>query len=132
MANGHAHALPLLEIPPETTNDQKIELEIGEAMALAMAWASYGVVHYEIDGLSLPPDIRTIGGKRIAKLYYLKQSYGAGFDLAAADAGKRAVRQQADAEYRAEHGTALPENILNILAEEVLACVHRVEAAMLH
>jgi hypothetical protein len=126
MANGAHAALHTLLDAPET-HDQWIEL--GEAMASAMALFSWGFECYKNN--RVPPEIKTAGGRRIAKLYHLRQAFdGADFDAVAAREGKRAIRQQVDFEFKAQHGIELPDSLLDLLADGVLEAVRRVEQAM--
>jgi len=122
MANG-AHALAFLDAP-EATNDRHIEL--GEAMASAMALLAWGIEGFKDD--RVPSKLKTAGGERLARLYHLRQAFdGADFDAVATREGKRAISIELQM-----CGIDPPELLLDLLAKEVLSAVHHVEVAMSH
>lgn len=128
MANGHT-ALRLVEPSTPPAKGVLIEAEIGEAMAAACATLSQGIVEqHEVGRIS--PQIRSMSGERIAKLFFLQQQCASGFDFnaIARREGRRALRQifDADVDYRARHGAQGGEVLIDTLIDGTLEILDRV------
>jgi hypothetical protein len=124
MANGVAVLRPLAEDPAPAlapTDGEPIEQRIGIAMADAVAAISLGCVEWGWGGgLTVPT--KSLGGERIAALYWLAQSSGPDFEATARTEGRRVLLER--------HGPDAHEATTNILIDGTLEILTKVSNFM--
>ena len=133
MANGAYARLPsALDVASDPTRpviSLEVEAEIAEAVAAAATVLSAALFEY-LDGGGLSPKIKDAGGRRIARVFELSQSFGAGFDVVARRAGGRILRGyfDSDTDFQARHGAQAAEVVIEDVIGQILAIVARVQA----
>jgi hypothetical protein len=133
MVNGNHALLPLVEEPtPPSDKLVKGPAQTGIATAIGQATAdavdAFSTALLEHWGGKLSFKTKDIGGGMIARLYELQQAAlgELDFDATARVFGRQALQARHAAAWRAQHGTDLPETVLDGLLDEVLAIVARV------
>jgi len=119
MANGTA-ALRLVSPEPAAATSEGIEQRVGTAMADAVAAISLGCVEWLGDGLTAPT--KSLGGERIAALYWLLQE-ASGFDFEAM------ARVECRRVLRERHGPDTSETT-NVLIDGVFEILAKVSTHM--